>query len=138
MDFWTSRELREVIHSHVNYVVPDTQKWEQSVAYFIASHPSVEAFVKNAGLGFAIPYLYNSQVYDYMPDFIVRLKTDPTIHLILETKGFDPLEEVKRAAAERWAAAVNADGSYGTWRYALAKKPTEVPGLILSSAGKPA
>jgi hypothetical protein len=35
------------------------------------------------------------------------------IHVILETKGFDPLEEVKRAAAERWVAAVNADGNCG-------------------------
>ena len=52
------------------------------------------------------------------------------------TKGFDPLEDVKRAAAQRWVAAVNADASYGTWQYALTKKPTEVPQLILKSAGK--
>ena len=67
--------------------------------------------MKNAGLGFAIPYLHNGQLHDYVPDFIVRLKTDPPRHLILETKGYDPLEEVKRAAAERWVAAVNADGT---------------------------
>ena len=65
-----------------------------------------------------------------MPDFIIRLKTSPPSHLILETKGFDPREEVKRAAAERWVAAVNADGTYGIWRYALAKKTTEVSALI--------
>jgi hypothetical protein len=36
-----------------------------------------------------------------VPDFIVRLKTDgPPSYLILETKGFDDLEEVKRAAAD--------------------------------------
>ena len=86
--------------------------------------------MKNAGLGFAIPYLHNGQPHDYMPDFVVRLKTDPAIQVILETKGFDPLEEVKRAAAQRWVAAVNADGTYGKWAYALAKKPTEVPQLI--------
>ena len=130
VDFWTSREPREVLHSHVNYVVPDTQKWEQSAAYFIDKHPATAAFVKNAGLGFAIPYLHNGQMHDYMPDFIVRLKANPTLHLILETKGFDPLEDVKRAAAERWVAAVNADGTYGLWRYALAKKPSELPELV--------
>ncbi len=27
--------------------------------------------MKNAGLGFAIPYLHNGQSHDYMPDFIV-------------------------------------------------------------------
>lgn len=35
-------------------------------------------------------------------------------------------EEVKRAAAERWVAAVNADGQYGQWRYGVAKKPEDV------------
>ena len=134
VDFWTSREPREVIHSHVNYVVPDTMKWEQSAAYFIDTHPAVDAFVKNSGLGFAIPYLHNGQPHDYMPDFIIRLKGGRPVHLILETKGFDPLEEKKRAAAERWVAAVNAEGSYGIWLYALAKKPTEVPALLTSAA----
>lgn len=133
VDFWTSREPREALHSHVNYVVPDTQKWEQSAAYFIDNHPATSAFVKNAGLGFAIPYLYNGQMHDYMPDFIVRLKTNPPVHLVLETKGFDPREDVKRAAAERWVSAVNADGAYGKWRYGLAKRPTEVNQLITNA-----
>ncbi len=51
-------------------------------------------------------------------------------HFILEIKGYDPTEEVKRAAAERWVAAVNADGTYGNWRYAVAKKVSDVPGLL--------
>jgi type III restriction enzyme len=130
VDFWTSRDPREVVHCHLNYVVPDTKKWEQAATYYIDSHPSVDAFVKNAGLGFAIPYLYNGQIHDYTPDFIIRLKTDPPVHLILETKGYDPREEVKRAAAERWVDAVSAEGSYGQWRYAIAKKTTEVPTAI--------
>jgi type III restriction enzyme len=83
-----------VLHCHLNYVVPDTKKWEQQAAYYLDKHPMVNAFVKNAGLGFAIPYLNNGQPHDYMPDFIVRLKTEPPIHLVLETKGYDPLAEV--------------------------------------------
>ncbi len=134
VDFWTSREPREVLKSHVNYIVPDTQRWEQSAAYFIDTHAATAAMVKNAGLGFAIPYLHNGQMHDYMPDFIVRLKTTPPIHLVLETKGFDPLENVKRAAAERWVAAVNADGTYGSWKYDLAHKPTEVMQIIAGAA----
>ncbi|MGH8470961.1 MAG: BPTD_3080 family restriction endonuclease, partial [Gammaproteobacteria bacterium] len=43
VDFWTSREVREVVHSHVNYVVADTRQWEQSAAYLIDTHPAVEA-----------------------------------------------------------------------------------------------
>jgi hypothetical protein len=59
LEFWTSRPVREVLRSHVNYVVADTKVWEQSAAYFIDTHPSVESFVKNAGLGLAIPYQHN-------------------------------------------------------------------------------
>jgi type III restriction enzyme len=96
----------------------------------------VDAFVRNSGLGFAIPYLHNGQMHDYVPDFIIRLKTEPPIHLILETKGYDPLEEVKRAATERWVAAVNADGTYGQWAYALVKKTTDVSDAITRVVGR--
>lgn len=103
----------------MNYVVADTKKWEQSAAYILDTHPVVESFVKNAGLGFAIPYFHNGKSHDYQPDFIVRLRSGD--HLILETKGFDDLADVKAAAAERWVAAVNADGRFGTWRYTMAR-----------------
>ena len=130
VDFWTGREVREVIKSHVNFVVADTQVWEQSSAYVLDTHSQVEAFVKNAGLGFAIPYLHNGQPHDYIPDFIIRLKGDPRVHLILETKGYDELVEIKVQATQRWVKAVNSDGRFGTWRYALAKNPGEVASKI--------
>lgn len=117
-----------------NYVVPDTKKWEQQAAYYLDKHPMVDAFVKNAGLGFAIPYLYNGQPHDYMPDFIVRIKTEPPIQLILETKGYDPLAEVK-AAAQRWVSAVNADGSYGRWAYAMVRQVSEVNEAVTRASG---
>jgi type III restriction enzyme len=130
VDFWTSRDVREVMKCHLNYIVADTKQWEQSAAYYLDKHEAVDAFVKNAGLGFAIPYLHNGQMHDYVPDFIVRLKTEPASHLILETKGYDPLEEVKRAAAERWVAGVNADGTYGRWAYSVVKKISDIPECI--------
>ncbi len=130
VDFWTSRDVREVIKSHLNYVVADTMKWEQSAAYYIDKHPLTEAFAKNAGLGFSIPYFHNGEPHEYVPDFIIRLATDPPTHLILETKGWDPLEEVKTAAAARWVAAVNADGQYGRWAYAVARRPEDVTARI--------
>ena len=64
VDYWTSKDVREVVKSHVNYVVADTSKWEQQAAYILDTHPSVEAFVKNAGLGFAIPYIHNGEAHD--------------------------------------------------------------------------
>ena len=126
VDTWTSREVREVIHCHLNYVVADTKQWEQSAAYVIDTHPGVEAFVKNAGLGFAVPYLHNGQMHDYVPDFIIRLKDVPETFLILETKGYDEQAEIKAQAAQRWVNAVNADGRYGRWAYAVARRPEEV------------
>ena len=130
VDFWTSRDVREVNKCHLNYIVADTKQWEQSAAYYVDKYEAVDAFVKNAGLGFAIPYLHNGQMHDYVPDFIVRLKTEPACYLILETKGYDPLEEVKRGAAERWVAAVNADGTYGHWAYRVVKKISDIPECI--------
>jgi type III restriction enzyme len=130
VDYWTSKDVREVVKSHLNYVVADTKKWEQEAAYHIDTHPMVEAFVKNAGLGFAVPYLHNGQPHDYVPDFIIRLKTTPVIHLILETKGFDDLADVKAAAAERWVAAVNADGTSGSWRYVQVRKIAQVKEIL--------
>lgn len=119
---------------------PDTERWEQSAAYILDTHDAVESFVKNAGLGFAIPYFHNGQPHDYMPDFIVRLKggDDPkgsyhpqgSYHLILETKGYDELADVKRASAERWVNAVNADGQFGRWDYRMARKVSEVREIL--------
>jgi type III restriction enzyme len=65
-----------------------------------------------------------------VPDFIVRLTGEPTVHLILETKGFDELAEVKAAAAERWVAAVNADAQHGEWRYAMAREVSAVRDIL--------
>ncbi len=118
------------MRSHVNYVVADTRVWEQSAAYVLDTHRLVEAFVKNAGLGFAIPYLHNGRPHDYVPDFVVRLKSTPVVHLILETKGFDELADVKATAAERWVNAVNADGEFGMWRYAIVRKIADVAGAL--------
>lgn len=130
VDFWTSKKVRDIAKSHLNYVVQDS-KWEQSAAYHLDAHPLVAAFVKNQGLGFAIPYLHNGQQHSYIPDFIVRLHNG--VHLILETKGHDPLEEVKAQAARRWVDAVNAEGSFGEWQYAVVHEMGAVPAAINES-----
>ena len=134
VDFETRREPYPVLKSHVNAVVPDTARWEQSAAYRLDTHEQVHSFVKNAALGFAIPYLHNGQHHDYLPDFIVRLAGDEARFLILETKGYDPLKEVKSQAAERWVRAVNADGGFGVWGYALVSDTGNIRGVIGRSA----
>jgi type III restriction enzyme len=119
VDFETRREPYPVTRSHVNAVVPDTAKWEQSAAYQIDRHKQVKSFVKNAGLGFAIPYLHNGEQHEYIPDFIIRLAVAEPRYLILETKGYDLLQDVKEQAALRWLRAVNGTGSFGHWAYAM-------------------
>lgn len=133
VDWWTSKDVRPTFRSHLNYMVADTKHWEQSAAARLDSHKAVNSWVKNAGLGFAVPYVHDGQDHEYYPDFIVRFEGAPNELLILETKGYDPLTDVKKAAAERWCRAVNADGRYGTWQYQLAFNPGDVP-WILSEA----
>jgi len=137
VDFQTRREVYPVENSHVNFVVADTLRWEQTAAYTLDHHAGVAAFVKNAGLGLAIPYMHNGVRHEYVPDFLVRLKTDPVSHLILETKGYDVLEDIKRVAAERWVAAVSAEGSFGRWSYAVAKKPADVDLKLDAACNRP-
>lgn len=133
VDFWTSKPVKEVVRSHLNYVVADTKQWEQAAAYHIDGHRRVAAFVKNQGLGFAVPYLHDGAGHDYIPDFIVRL--DNGLRLILETKGHDELEEVKTQAAQRWVDAVNADGTFGEWRYEIVHDMNAIPMLLDQASG---
>ena len=57
----------------------------------------VKSWVKNAGLGFAIPYLHNGAPHEYLPDFIANPAVEGEEYLILETKGGrDQLWEVKK------------------------------------------
>jgi type III restriction enzyme len=119
VNFWTSKPVRDVVNSHVNCIVADTWQWEQAAAYIIDTHPAVDAFVKNAGLGFTISYFDNGEKHDYIPDFIIRFKTPKLNYFILETKGYDLLRDVKRNAAIRWCNAINADGKHGYWQYAM-------------------
>jgi type III restriction enzyme len=136
VDFWTAKPVKEVTKSHLNYVVADTKQWEQAAAFHLDTDPRVVAFVKNQALGFSIPYLHDAQTHDYLPDFLLRLENG--IHLILETKGHDVLEHVKTQAAHRWVDAVNADGSFGEWRYAIVHEMNRVREAIDEFASGPA
>jgi type III restriction enzyme len=135
VDFWTSRPVRETIRSHVSHVVADTDQWEQSAAFYLETDPGVVAYVKNANLGFAMPYVHEGQTREYLPDFLVRLQQDgrEVGTLILETKGYDPRGIAKVAGAERWVAAVNADGRHGRWAYRLLTSPAGTPAAIRSA-----
>jgi hypothetical protein len=71
----------------------------------------------------------NGGQHEHVPNFIIRLESEAERYVIMETKGCDPLEDVKRAAAERWCAAVNAASGHGEWSCTLARKPEQVRAL---------
>ncbi len=137
VDYETRREPYPVVKSHINAVVPDTAKWEQTAAYRLDRQEIVRSFVKNAGLGFAIPYVHNGEQHEYIPDFIVRLEVEEERYVILETKGYDPLTEVKSQAAERWVHAVNASRRFGQWHYTVVSDMGNVERAIAHAAGDP-
>jgi len=131
VEYVTRKEPFSVSKSHVNYVVPDSQ-WERIAAYALDNHPAVHSFVKNSGLGFAIPYIHAGQGHDYLPDFIVRLEHDAPSFVIVETKGHDDRLQEKQNAAERWVSAVNQDGRFGHWRYLLLRNRAGIAEEILT------
>jgi hypothetical protein len=69
-------------------------------------------------------------LFDRDPDFVVRLKAESEVNLVLETKGFDPLEQVKAQAARRWTEAVNGDGRFGRWAFEIVHKPEDIRTLL--------
>jgi type III restriction enzyme len=133
VDFWTSRPIWPTEKSHVSAVVADTDRWEQSAAFYLETSPLVRCYVKNDHLGFAIPYPWQGERHEYLPDFLVRLQDNATDigTLILEVKGGrDDRVAAKAAGARRWVAAVNNDPSdraCGKWTYRLVRDPADVP-----------
>ena len=63
-------------------------------------------------------------------------RPEPAVHLILETKGYDELAEVREAAV-RWVTAVNADGRWGHWEFRMARKMEDVSQIISDVAPRP-
>jgi type III restriction enzyme len=122
VDFHTTKPIYPVTKCHLNAMVADTKKWEQSAVFLLDSHPGVKKWVKNERLGFFIPYRNKGIPARYVPDFIIE--TDTALNLIVEIKGqVNDDADVKAKAAQRWVNAVNRLGQHGTWHYLLVTDP---------------
>jgi type III restriction enzyme len=122
VDFHTTKPIYPVTKCHLNAMVADTQKWEQSAAFLLYSHPGVKKWVKNERLGFFVPYRNKSIPARYVPDFIVE--TDASLNVIVEIKGqVTDNADAKAKAAQRWVNAVNRLGQHGTWHFLLMTDP---------------
>jgi type III restriction enzyme len=108
----TAKPVFPTKKSHVNLVVADTDSWEQIAAKTFEQLPAVESYVKNAFLGFEVPYVDKSGAERrYQPDFLLRVKTpgDERFNLIVEITGFAKDKAEKRwFMQQRWLPAVNA------------------------------
>jgi type III restriction enzyme len=129
VDYHTTKPVYSVTKCHLNAMVADTKKWEQSAGFALDVHPGVVRWVKNEHLGFYVPYRKHGVPSRYIPDFIAQL--DIGLNLVLEIKGqYGDDADLKVKAAERWVNAVNEDGNWGLWLYRVVTEPTELPNLI--------
>ncbi len=107
----TTRLVYPTVKSHVNLVVADTDNWEQIAAKTLEEIEEVEAYVKNAYLGFAIPYVSAGKDRWYYPDFIARCRrkdTGEVKNLVIEITGMNQDKAEKRWTMENyWLPAVN-------------------------------
>jgi type III restriction enzyme len=141
VDFMTRKPLYAATKSQVTHVVCDPQHkdvdpeklWEYQAAAALDAHPRVKRFVKNDHLGFSIPYLHQKSEATYVPDFLVVVACDDgeETTLVLEVKGWvHDLVAAKNMAAKKWVAAINADGSWGRWSYAIVYHPNQIVGVL--------
>lgn len=130
----TSKPCEWLAKSHISHCVYDSF-WEASEAYFLEKSEYVKSFVKNDHLGFVIFYNYNGVIRKYYPDFIIRLANGD--HLILETKGQDDQKnQTKREYLNTWVNAVNEQGCFGQWHWAVSFYPADLDGLIKNMANQ--
>ena len=119
VDFLTTRPVFETTKSHLNYVVADTEVWEQAVAKRLEEMEEVVSYVKNYKLDFVIPYERNGAMHVYFPDYIVRIKRadGDIINLIVEVTGEKDQKKVAKVktATDLWVPAVNNHGGFGKW-----------------------
>jgi len=129
VDFYSTKPIYPVEKCHLNAMVADTAKWEQSAAFALDAHPGVVRWVKNDHLGFTVIYRNNGIPANYLPDFIAVL--DNGVQLIIEVKGQpDDAADVKAKAAQRWVNAVNEIGTWGKWAYAVVTDPQKLGRVI--------
>lgn len=120
----TSKEVYPTQKSHVNYVVADTESWEQICAKTLEQMPQVKHYVKNHFLGFKIPYVVDGEEHDYVTDFIAVCEAPDghLVNLIIEISGFSNdrtgNKDAKRFYTQNyWIPAINNMQKYGCWDF---------------------
>lgn len=139
VDFDTTRSVyaTDPKRCHISHVVADTESWEQKMAQALeelAGEDLVVCYVKNHNLGFFIPYTFDGEEHNYIPDFIVRIndgKPDP-LNLIVEVTGEKKKEKAAKVDTARtlWVPAVNNHGGFGRWAFLEIADPWDAKNVI--------
>jgi type III restriction enzyme len=135
VDFDTSRAVYATREDrcHISHVVADTDSWEQKMAQTLESMDQVASYFKNHNVGFTIPYTLNGQERNYVPDFVVKLRTAPgDVNLIIEVTGEKRTDKEAKVATARtlWVPAVNNHGGFGRWAFVEIADPWDAKAPI--------
>ena len=122
----------------MNYVVADTESWEQIAAKSLEEMQQVKCYVKNHFFGFAIPYMVDGESHQYVPDFIAKV-TAPDggeVNLIIEISGYSDdrtgHKDAKRYYTENyWLQAANNLGDYGRWDFVEITDIAQIKQLLI-------
>ena len=107
---------------HINWAVCDSS-WEAEFCKILEAHPQVISYVKNQGLGLAVPYRMQDSSRTYIPDFIVVINDgngrDDPLNLVAEIKGLKGEDAVAKATtmASYWVPGVNNLKHFGRWEF---------------------
>ena len=143
VDFDTTRNVYATREDkcHINFVVADTESWEQKMAQTLEDMDEVICYVKNQNLGFTIPYTINGEEHNYVPDFIVRLDSghgrENYLNLIVEVSGEARKDKAAKVSTARdlWVEAVNNHGGFGRWGFIEISDPWDARNTILTRQG---
>lgn len=124
VDFDTGRDVYRTDPNkcQVSHVVLDSG-WEAKMAEVLEEMDEVGCYVKNYQLGFNIPYTFNGEEKQYVPDYLIRVDdghgADNLLNLIVEVSGEARKDKAAKVAAARnlWIPAVNNDGRWGRWAF---------------------
>jgi type III restriction enzyme len=138
VDFDTTRPVYPTAPNkcHISHVVADTESWEQKMAQALEEMDEVVCYVKNHNLGFFIPYTFEGEDRNYIPDFIVRVNDgkEDLLNLIIEVTGEKKKDKAAKVAAARnlWVPAVNNHGGFGRWAFLEIADPWDAQNTIRS------
>ncbi len=123
---------------HVSHCTADSN-WEHKMAEVCESMPEVEAYVKNQGLGFTIPYAHEGAERQYIPDYLVRWRepgAPEPLNLIVEVSGERKKDKVARVTTARdlWVPAINNCGQFGRWAFVEITDPWDAGAAMRRAA----